>query len=303
MRISSFLHYLEEIESLLHIDSKEVTSNNTTYITINNWGVIHDALLKLAKYQFIYDDVEQLLQLGPHFNSSSIALTVDRSNYTFFKQKHTIISSKIITSIKLLNEFSGEESENQLNVKLPDNLSLKDMASMISDLDFVFGKCHFFVELNDKNSINVIRVDSGSIWLILAVASAVVVLIGQIVKVAFGISEQYLKQQEFKQRLRVFKKGASFIEEIDREFKQKISDEIREKADKIVSENMPDSENRNEEINSLYFGIEKLADLMFRGVEIYASLEAPKEVTELFPKQEETLTLAKEILKLKSSNE
>jgi hypothetical protein len=82
----------------------------------------------------------------------------------------------------------------------------------------------------------------------------------------------------------VLKSGADLIENVERELSEKLKEDCAEKARIFNDEN--DLSLNHEEVSSLAVGIEKLGSLFYKGVEIYASLEAPNTTASAFPTQE-----------------
>ena len=297
MRSNSLKKMLEDSYGLLNLTFSEQAANNTKYYTIHNWGELYTTLSQLVEYSFVQDEIKDVFSLGAHFDSPTSPLRIEMKQYNSFNAKLNAIRARLTLSIELLENFTEEDIEEQLNVKLPDKLTLPEMSSIVSDIDFVFSKCHFFVELNDKDAVSVRRVDSGSIWFILGVSSAFIALFGQIVRIAFYIREKWIEHEIAKQNVRVYTSIANSIEAMEKEFTENIKLITRKRAEEFVKENAPDS--RPDKITSLVFGIDKLSDLFFRGVEIHPSIAAPKEVAKSFPSQDEFLKLAAEKEKLK----
>jgi len=182
-------------------------------------------------------------------------------------------------------EFSPKDEENQINIKMPDNVSLAELSEYISELDCIFNKMQAMRKINENNDFTLKRVDSGSVWLIIAVSvAAAVATIGKIVTLSIYVKKQRIENDIMLQKLRALKSGADVIENIARELSEKLKEDCTQKARNISDE---DGLSLNhEEVSSLVIGTEKLANLLFKGVEIYASLEASKITTDAFPKQE-----------------
>lgn len=225
-------------------------------------------------------------------------LRLDQSQVTIFSQHLNNINSALMTSINLIDEFFTDDIEDQLNIKLPEQLLLSGLSDIISDLGFIFNKCQVISEFNNKEAIKVQKVDSGSKWLLLGISVFAVGMIGKLCTIAFGISQQVMELRKSIQQIRVLKSGANICEALEEELKERIKTLSDAESLKFIKENGIKTENGNEESNSLAKAIERLVELHFKGVEIYASLEAPKEVASSFPSQEEALKLATEILKL-----
>ena len=109
-------------------------------------------------------------------------------------------------------------------------------------------------------------------------------------------------QDIMKQKLRVLRSGANVIESVEKEVTDNVRKLYHEQASNFIRDNGLDSEWEekitNENIAHLSKGIEKLSQLMFKGVEIYARLSASPETIKLFPQKEEVKKLPLEVPKL-----
>jgi hypothetical protein len=284
------------------MDVTEEHANNARYYIIKNWDQVLAALDRLREFNFVKNELEQLFNLGIHFQTPSQQLKADQSQYNQFKARFDKIKSTIKETIEIISEFFPDDIEDQLNIKLPENVSLSEFSKITDDLDYIFNKCEVISGLNDRKEVRTRKVDSGSIWLIIFISHAAVSLIGKLCSIVFGICQQRIETQKGIQQVRVLKSGANVVEALEKELEEKIKEQYREGAERFIRDNNIKTQNGSEEINSLSFGIEKLANLFFHGVEIYSSLEAPKDVKNSFPQQEEVPKLASEILILTDSS-
>ena len=298
MRTVSLKVHLKQLYEVLNVNPMEVVERGQRYHVFENWADIHQALVQLTKFEFVAEEVQQIFELGIHFRMQSEQLVMDVAQYEVSRLKFEMVEAVVFKAIALLEEFFPDDDKDQLNVKLPDDITLGDFSNILEELDFIFNKCQIISSLNDKEEIAIRKVDSGSMWVILGFSVAAISIIGKFCKLAFGIREKMLEHQALKQQIRVYEVGANVIEVLGEQFTKEIKDISRSDAEKFIKENKLGTENDKEEINSAAIGLDKLAKLFYRGVEIYAPLSAPKEVAEAFPMQEEVLKLAKEILNL-----
>lgn len=299
-QISEFLRLLNPI-----VKDNNTVPNNQGYYTINNWGQVYNVLTKLKNFNFVKAEVERIFSSGIQFQTLTPTLNLDQSQYKLFISNLRKVQSILSKSTELISEFFPNDVEDQLNIKLPSNISLLDFKKIIDDLDYIFNKCQIVSELNNKEPVDIRKVDSGSIWLILGISSTATVVIGGLIKISVGICKHVLDIQQGIQKIRVLKSGASVIEKMEEEIDELIKERSRAETETFIKNNIAieNDNEKNEKINSLMIAMEKLIKLHFKGVEIYASLEAKKDVASLFPDQEEILKLANEILKLPAHND
>jgi hypothetical protein len=284
MRIEHFKKRLEILKNEVEIKDTISKSGNVDYHTISNWNTVYASLCELNSYSFLTPMVQEIFKLGIQYESYTSTIRIDANAFNQFNARYKPLISVLNSVNEMLDEFFGADSIDQINVKLPDNIDLTALSEMIKDIDFIFNKAQAVRKFNDNKDVTIKRIDSGSIWLILSISAGAVTLIGKLVKMALNIKEQQVENEIAVQRLRVAKSGANIIEQIEKELKEKLIEDCHTQAENFAQDN--NCELNYEEQSSLSKATERLASLLFKGIEIYASLEAPKEVALEFPKQE-----------------
>ena len=286
MRINVFNKLIAEAMQALHcVHSQAKGTQNVEYYTIHDWEMICNTLHKLSNFEFLHSLIDDIFQLGIHFRSPTPKLVITVDAYQRFKAKYDNLRNILEVISSMSTSFFQRDEENQINIKLPDNISLSDMSEQIKELDFIFGKLQALRKINENNDFVLKRVDTGSIWLILAVAvPTAVATIGAIVKIAMDVKRRLLDDAIIKEKLRVLKSGANAIENIEKELSAELKKDCNVKAAVLNEDN--NLELNPEELSTLSMGIERLANLLFAGVKFYASLEASDAVANAFPHQE-----------------
>ena len=298
MRAVNFKMRLERLFEMLNFaPEEERAGNGRKFYIFDNWATTCYALLQLEKFAFIEDVIQQIFAQGVQFQAQTEQLKIDRDQYTRILPMLDKIEVIVAKAIILLDEFFPDDGEDQLNIKLPDNITLAEFSSITKDLDFIFNKCQVISSLNNKDDVIVRKVDSGSMWLILAYSAGALSIIGSLCKIAFDVSQKIQDYRKTEEHIRVLKSGADTVEAMTAELKEKIKSDSRSAAEEFIADNRLATTN-GEEIASVAAGIESLAELILKGVEIYASLSAPENVAKSFPAGKETLKLMKETLNL-----
>ena len=284
MRMNSLKKDIISTVELLNFDTEETMSNGTKFVTIKNWATVCTALHKLGNYGFLAEYVQKIFNRGMHYEVPEKSLNLSQSEFLAFKKDCDLVIFSAHLCINIIDEFFQEDAENQLNIKLPDNLTLEQLDAIVGDLNFVLNKCSAIRTANDNNDVKIDKVDSGSIWLIIGVTSAALTLVGKIVHYCLATRRELLNQDMMKQQLRVYKTGADMIQSLEEEMERKLKEQYQNDAKKIISEH--GLSNNNEDVVSLKAGMEKLTDMIYKGVEIYASIEAPELSQSAFPSAE-----------------
>jgi len=285
MRIAHFEKYLKEAIENLHLETTEKTvAGGREFITISEWDTICHHLHSLEEYDFIAPYVNAIFELGIQFRAPTSTLTLESSDFTQFNAKYQSLLVILKAMYDMSVHFFPKDEESQLNVKLPDEISISEMADIIAQIDFIFNRLQAIRAINGNNDVIIKRVDSGSIWFILAVTAVAVPLTGKIVKLAFEVKEKLSANEVTKQQIRAYKEGAKLMEDLGKASTAAIKIMCNEMAKQVNDEESLSL--GSEELESLSVAIERIANIQFRGVEIYASLEAPKEVADKFPVQE-----------------
>lgn len=215
----------------------------------------------------------------------------------------TNLISEIKWSAKILLDLCSmleiERGEIGIDIKIPKCDSLKEYMGYLKDIDFLFTQCPFL--LNDKEKVNFNTVDVGSQWLsfvVLGVSGTFCILtnLAKLIQKALEIKSNILVCKQQEEALREMRQKNAIGEDVIDAFKKLkqitmddcVSDlegEIRELKD-------------NEERDKVKRSVESLVLLMEKGVEIYSSIETPKEIKVLFPLQKDTALLTDDIIKL-----
>jgi len=256
MRIAHFEKLLEEAISNLQLNSTRHGNNITV---ISNWPMVCNTMQRLEEYKFIEPLIVEIFALGAHFEAPTKTLSLDDSMYSNFYKLHGHLITVLNTMLTMIHEFFPKEKEYQINIKLPDTMSLAEMSHYISEIDFIFNKMQALRKINENNDFVLSRVDAGSVWLILVVAvPAAITTVGMIVKLSLDVKRRLLEDDIVKQRLRVLKSGANVIEILEKELTDELKKDCEEKAKKLNDDT--NLTLGHEEISTLSMGIERLGN-------------------------------------------
>jgi len=306
----------EETEKLILIDEDEDDYRNSIIDrhVIHNWTELCSVLYELISYGFLRENALSILEndesflyyvsgIKPSFQSD---LEISASSFYRFSRKIKSLESMVAHSVDILSEFIEDDEDNQINIKLPDNVSVAELHDIIRDLDYIFSsQCQVIYEANDKKPVTLRKVDSGSNWIMFALATSFAInIVGSLVTLAYGISEKKIELSKSLHNLRVIEGLSSTIETMEKGLDETIKTWIDAELEVFAKGNDIElKEDDHAKRDGLYTSIRKLMSLRDANVEIYASLSAPKDVTSLFPAYKEPLKIKGEIGKLTTKSE
>jgi hypothetical protein len=194
--------------------------------------------------------------------------------------------TKLVTAIESLRGFFSDmkltaPADNQISVRLSHVDSLTELSQQIEILEKALSQTILDSKIGGK--LEVAAVDNGSVWLLLIVGTpAAVTFIGGL---AWAAAVVFKKAQEgllVQQHVGSLKIKNDALDQI-REAQGKLLNEMVEaEARHLDKETFAEDENP-ERLKRIQFAIESLQTLIEKGAEIHPALNAPENVSNLFP--------------------
>lgn len=212
-----------------------------------------------------------------------------------------MLITKIRAVIDLYESMRDGISQPGIDIKIPTCDSLKDYINILDDINFIITQCPYLKVENEE--IKYKGTDVGSEWItfIIVMSSTVsasfVILnnLATIVNKAISLisNKKVLDMQEeifqsMQLKNNIAKETIDVFEEMKRITYKKYVDELQDELGKLEN---------GEEEGKVSKSLEKLANLIDKGVEIHTSIETPKEIKVLFPFVETQQTLPDGLLK------
>lgn len=274
-------------------------SNGKRFYALNGWGAEKKVLATLYGIECLRESIKNVYSTLNPYEVEMDKPSLSSDTYEKFIKAHRALIASVNTVISLYESLDRGESQTGIDVKIPSCNSLKEYADYLKDIDFIFTQCPLL--LNSDEEIRFNSVDVGSQWLTFFVVSggAFYILnnLAKLVQKAIALKSNYVvvKQQEeeleaMRQKNKIGHEMIEIFEEMKRNTYEKAAAELEEETG-IELEN-------GEERGKLTKSLEKLSGLLVKGVEIYSSIETPKEIKVLFPAQEELSHLPDNIIKL-----
>lgn len=211
------------------------------------------------------------------------------------------IKNKISNIMNVIIEFyesmNISNEKNGIDIKLPPCEDLKEYINYLKEFDFIFSQCPFLQCENETLKFE--SVDVGSNWIRLAVASTstcfILSNIGALVDKAIMLRSHYITVKQQEETLKAAQMKNELAED-EIKFFNSIKDAYMNTAIKELQEKcgeLKDGEEKGKAEKSL----KKLCELIDKGAEIYASIDAPEEIQVLFPDIQSNLELPGELVK------
>lgn len=282
MRLSTIYHIcksnfdaLEEVEA--------IKTSGKDEFKIDNWGLVKSAIDNLYAINSLRDRLDELYEVVPTVYKYASYIYFDSSNLTIFQKRFWILNNSVKTIIELYESMGFDRTEFDLEIKIPDNLELKKLKEMISDLDFVLNHCPIIEK--GSNTSNIIKTDVGSIWLVLAGSATFLTSVGYLINVAIKAKADLVSIRQMDEMTREMEIKTSIAQELN---------DILDKKRKLVTAKyvdelklMTNKELDNDEEGRVAKALEKLEGLISDGLKIYAAIDTPREIQVLFPQQPE----------------
>lgn len=302
MRLYNIYYLCKELISVFEtIEIIDDNSFSPAKHYISKWKEYKVALETLSKIPMFNECGAKIYRIIPTFVWDDMKPEINESTKKAFMSMNKEIVKQMITIITLYESLNLVESRTGIDVKIPQCKDLKEYIKYLNELDFIFTQCPYL--LHKDETIKFLSVDVGSQWLNflieLSVASMPVFYIlnnlALILDKVIILRSHYnsIKQQEESLKIAQNKSELSENEiEIFNALKRHYMSEITSSLENEISP-LEDGDQRGRLEKSL----EKLCNLLDKGVEIYASIDSPNDVQVLFPTLNEQERLPETILK------
>ena len=277
-----------------YINEYKRRQNGREEFLLPDYYEIEDFFRTLEPIAFFRNDIAALRSMYNYAYTSTMDETgapsksVDKTNSTTFYRNFDKLCSKVSTITGLFDSIGycqyedDRNTETGIDIKLPPNISLIEISKCTRDLNTIFTTCPL-ITAND-GSVSFSAVDVGSVWFSFIVGGASVVAIlhsiAALVDKALIIRSHYLTTKEQMEKIKTLAMGNEILESAT-----KLNDSIgKELLNKVSSELASKNNITNpEDIERVKNCLKSLSDWMTKGLEVYASIEAPSEIKAVFP--------------------
>lgn len=303
MRLYNIFYVCKSCLPNIKAVSVQSIDNKPNVISIKNWKGCKNSLDILKKIECFDKEISALYELLDwRIGNEEIRLPSTQTRN--FEKAMDKISASVEMMIKLCDMLEMGQADSGVDVKIPKCDSLKEYMGYLKEIDFMFTQCPYL--LHDKEEIKFNNVDVGSQWLSFAVAGItggfyILNNLAKIVQKAVAIKSNilvYRQQEEMLKEMQMKNEVLEETVETFKKFKQTLLDSSVSELEDDMGE-LRDGEERDKVKKTL----EDMVVLMDKGVEIYSSIETPKEIKVLFPFEKDTAILPDNITKLLEEKE
>jgi hypothetical protein len=256
-------------------------TNNAGLHTLSQLNSLRQSLNILYETGLFNDEIEEIMHLSFYKSTTdTIAVTTAELNTLRSNTEHIKVVSEGM--IHALNIVVPNEEQYSINFKMPKDVNdFTSLASVCISIDKVLDQ--LIINETIKGEKRIMSVENGSIWFNLFVGEFASRLIGKVAwasAVIFNKASEVRANQEFNRGLKMKNEA---IEEMVKIHKVYIDKLITAEAELISNDEFKDSKDKHEETQRIKLAIIEFSDLIFRGAEIRPAINAPEQVSNLFP--------------------
>lgn len=282
------------------------TANGNVIWSIKAWREKSIALNELGKINPLRAYARKVYEAIPivYRDRDDFDITeTTKNSFITAREKLIVAMETIIDMYETINPNKMTNEEYGFDIKMPEFDELGEFAKCIEDLNFVIKQCPY---LNDKDGqIKYGTIDVGSTWLTFAIggaaATTIISNLAKIVDNAIKMKSHITTvkmQEEALRTLEVKDEIAAELLETYKKTNQVLTQNSVTELERELGE-LKDGEERDKVGKTL----EKLAFWMDKGMQIYSAIDAPTEIKDVFPKQQEVSFLSDDLIKLLENKE
>ena len=246
-----------------------------------NINVLLSTLHKLSEIKYLDQEINQIYTSGLPNEYLFETLTIPTNIFNTITTKLQILRNKISLALCILDGLKEDDNENTICIKLPDYSNLENLTDDIRLLDKIFQQILSQEKL--KSNVKFAGFDVGSNWINIYIPSAAAIsFVGRIIWAACVIRKKKIEgdmQLEELKALKISNKTREDIQNAQAELLKKL---VQAEATNAIEEQGLKIDNQ-EYIARTVYAIEKLTDLMNKGIEIHPAITAPEPISDLFP--------------------
>lgn len=278
----------ENYDAIEKMNSNSISINGRSGIKVSGWGNASYAVTRLMEADIFKKQANLLIESIPVFYRTRDSFEVTNEEWKkIISAKNELL--KIMNTVMLIFGETGQMTEERmgLDIKLPKYNDFSEFAEYIRELDFIFTKCPFVQDKEERITFE--NVDIGSTWLTFFLVGTGTVVGGSILLnniVAFIdkciiLRSHYLSYQKQKNDLEIEKRNEdekqTILSYISLTYTKEVDSVIKE-LETVTGHEVVDAD----EQHRIRLSMEKMGFLIDKGLQIYSSIDSPAEVKVLF---------------------
>lgn len=270
-----------------HIDIVEKLDVGTTVpasgtISIPRWNGVREALIKLRNIDCLRADVDEIFYATPFTMEDKPNIVITRDQFDKMKDQKRNLCLRMRAIMELCESVGMDEIEYGFDVKLPPAHDFNAFAQNVSDFNQFLKMCPVLRE--EDTTVSLASTDVGSIWIVFSVVGVAVPIVlknfAKVIEAGLRVRSTFLTTKMQEEAYRKAHLKNEILETLTEANRMVIKTLTQQCAEEIQEQR---GKNNPEETNSLAKSIEKLGDLMAKGLEVYAAIDAPEEIKAVFP--------------------
>lgn len=268
---------------------------------LNGWNTTKQALESLFTIDFIKSDAEKLYNILSPIDREAQRPVIGTNTFNTFSPRYNKLIAKLESVVDLYESMRDGISQPGIDIKIPKCKDLKGYIDILRDIDFILTQCPYLQDDEEKLQYN--GTDVGSDWVSFAVitgsiaTSSFIILnnFAALISKAISIKSNKTVLDMQDEMLKTMQSKNEVTQETIDAFKtmktltyQKYVDELKDELGPVEN---------GEEEGKVSKSLEKLSNIIDKGVEIYSSIETPKEIKVLFPFSENQDMLPDNLIK------
>lgn len=280
--------------------SLEVAKRNDGAYSLKYWVPCKQALESLMKIDFISSDAERAYKSISPFDRKDVTPDVAPRTKDEFMACYKVIMNKLDAVISLYESMRDGESKPGVDIKIPKCRDLKEYISILKDIDFMLYQCPYLT--NKEEELRYRGTDVGSEWITFALISAgagttfyILNNLAALVNKAIGLKSNnkvFEMQENILDAMKQKNEVAAETIDVFKKMKEIAYENCVKELESEIGE-LKDGEERGKVSRTL----EVMGNLIEKGVEIYTSIETPKEVKVLFPFSDSQVEIPESLMK------
>lgn len=285
----------KNISALEFCKISTILRDNELVLTVRGWTGAKEAIERLYsieafKYitQKIYESVPVIYRNSDSWEQASKGTTFESDMVDLIKEMRGVIH--------VYESLGYQEGDLGIDIKMPKG-DFSDFVSDVKSLEYIFTQCPLLKAEDGEIKFN--SVDVGSTWLtFLVVGAGALVLaknVAALIDKALILKSHFETTKQQEELLRTSKTKNDILDMAAQTFKTLHETTMNQILDELEGEEV--QFNNPEERDKTKVALEKMVNLLDKGMEIYASIDSPKEIQVLFPPLESERLLTDNITK------
>ncbi len=270
---------------------------------VENWESVRNALVNISSINSLKDFCSLFLD-NPYFSKINDSFTIPYEVYQNLSPKYSAFLERIRGVIDFFELAGFGVVESGFDIKMPATESFDVFSKNLELFNKAINQCPYLNIENEKISLN--KTDSGSIWFEFCVVAAGVSItlsnLAKIIDKCVKIKSHFITVKQQEESWRHAKIENDALETLVSANK-KVTDAMLDECIEQLQQEIPSVTLDKEDEQRVKYSIDIISKLMEQGMEIYASIDAPDEVRDLFPTSDELSFLPKPQKLLLESNE